>query len=50
MDYNGEFVSFKKILVFGVEGSGKTTFVQRIDKRFFTDEKPSEESNQNNII
>ena len=47
MEYNGEFLSFKKILVFGAEGSGKTSFVQRIEKRYFTEEQPSQESNQN---
>ena len=47
MEYNGEFFSFKKILVFGAVGSGKTSFVQRIEKRYFTEEEPSENSNQN---
>ena len=45
MEYNEEFVSLKKILIFGAKGCGKTSFVQRIEKRFFTDEQPSGESN-----
>ena len=40
-----EFVSFKKVLVFGAESTGKTTFKNQIKKDKFIEEKPSKDSN-----
>lgn len=40
-----EFVSFKKVLVFGAESTGKTTLKSQIKKDKFIEEKPSKDSN-----
>ena len=33
-----EFTSYKKLLIFGSEGSGKTSLSKRIERDSFTDE------------
>ena len=38
MDKDNEYISYKKLLVFGAEGSGKTTFSKYLE----TDGTPSE--------
>ena len=40
-----EFLSFKKICIFGSERVGKTTLVSRIENKNFTEEAPSTSSN-----
>ena len=40
-----EYASFKKVLIFGSEGSGKTSLVKRIEKGHFSEESPSDEGN-----
>ena len=42
MDASGEFASFKKIVIFGNKGSGKTSLSKRIERGSFTNEQPSE--------
>ena len=36
------FASYKKVLVFGKEGTGKTTFTKYIEKGYFTNESHTE--------
>lgn len=42
MENSPEFVSFKKVIIFGNEGSGKTTLVRSIEKGSFTEETHSD--------
>ena len=44
MDASGEFASFKKVVIFGNKGSGKTSLSKRIERGSFTNEQPSENS------
>ena len=37
-----EFASYKKLIVFGSEGTGKTSLSKRIERGSFTNEQPSE--------
>ena len=37
-----EFKSFKKMIIFGKEGSGKSSLTKRLEKGSFTEESPSE--------
>ena len=43
------FASYKKVLVFGKEGTGKTTFTKYIEKGNFTNETHTENRNFNNF-
>ena len=36
-----EFASFKKVMIFGNEGSGKSSLSKRIERGSFTEEQPS---------
>ena len=45
MDEKIEFASFKKVLIFGTGGSGKTSLVQRLKNGSFSEESPSESGN-----
>ena len=40
-----EYVSYKKLLIFGSEGSGKTSLSKRLEKDSFTQESHSENGN-----
>ena len=42
MDNAPEFVSYKKLLIFGTEGVGKTTLTKYIEKDSFTSESHTE--------
>jgi len=43
MDNSPEFVSYKKVIIFGSEGVGKTTLTKSIEKGVFTNESHSEQ-------
>lgn len=45
MDNSDEFVSYKKVLVFGAQSTGKSTLTERLIKNVFIDQNPSKESN-----
>lgn len=36
-----EYVSYKKIIIFGIEGVGKTSLTSRLENKFFKEEDPS---------
>lgn len=38
MDKNSEFVSYKKLVIFGSEGSGKSTLTASIEKGVFSEQ------------
>ena len=38
MDNTSEFVSYKKLIIFGSEGSGKTTLTTLIEKGVFSEQ------------
>jgi GTPase SAR1 family protein len=40
-----EFISYKKILIFGSEGVGKTSLTTRFENEYFQEEIPSTASN-----
>ena len=42
MDNAPQFVSYKKLLIFGTEGVGKTTLTKSIEKGAFTNESHTE--------
>ena len=42
MDSAPEFVSYKKVLIFGSEGSGKTTLSKYLEKGTFSNETHTE--------
>jgi GTPase SAR1 family protein len=41
MDTKMEFVSYKKVIIFGSEGTGKTSLTSRLESGSFKDESPS---------
>ena len=47
MKNTSEFISYKKILVFGAESTGKTTFTKRLIKGEFSEESPTQDSDKN---
>ena len=47
MDHTTEFVSYKKILVFGAESTGKTTLTNRLIKGEFCEKSPPKDSDKN---
>lgn len=49
MENTPEFVSYKKLIIFGTEGSGKTSLTRRFEKGSFTEESHTE-SGKLNII
>jgi GTPase SAR1 family protein len=48
MDEN-EYISYKKVIVFGGQGSGKTTLKNYIQRGSFIEEKPKEDEGKYNI-
>ena len=42
MEKTPEFISYKKVLVFGASGTGKTTLSKYIEKGEFSDESHTE--------
>jgi GTPase SAR1 family protein len=40
-----EFISYKKIIIFGSEGTGKTSLTSRFENNFFKEENPSTNGN-----
>lgn len=46
MEHASEFISYKKILVFGAELTGKTTLTNRLIKGEFSEEIPKQDSNK----
>jgi GTPase SAR1 family protein len=42
MDASEEFTSYKKVIIFGNEGSGKTSLTKRIERGSFTNESHTE--------
>ena len=49
MENTPEFVSYKKLIIFGAEGSGKTSLTKTFEKGNFTNESHSD-SGKLNII
>ena len=50
MENGPEFVSYKKLLIFGTESVGKTTLTKSMEKGAFTNESHTENGKQNIII
>ena len=42
MDNTSEFVSYKKLIIFGSEGSGKTTLTTSVEKGVFSEQSHSD--------
>ena len=49
MENTPEFVSYKKLIIFGAEGSGKTSLTKTFEKGTFTNETHSENGKLNII-
>ena len=45
MESNNEFIFFKKIVIFGAEGSGKSSLTSMFENMNFSEESPSDYSN-----
>ena len=46
MENKAEFIAYKKLLIFGAEQSGKSSFVSKLETNSFPDEyTPSEKGN-----
>jgi GTPase SAR1 family protein len=50
METSSDYVSYKKVLVFGSEGTGKTSFTKRLEQDLFEDESHTEEGKIKLII
>jgi GTPase SAR1 family protein len=50
MENSPEFVSYKKVLIFGAVGSGKTTLTRYIEKGSFSNETHTENGKNNNLV
>ena len=40
-----EFSSYMKVIIYGVEGSGKSSLTKRLEKGFFTEETHTDSGN-----
>ena len=40
-----EYVSYKKVIIFGSQGSGKSSLTSRLEKGSFSTENPTEDGN-----
>jgi GTPase SAR1 family protein len=49
MDSDMEFISYKKLVIFGAKGSGKTSFIKSIQHMKFEEDSISEDG-KNNIF
>ena len=45
MESNDDFISYKKVLLFGDEGTGKTSFINRLKKEKFNESIPHTSDN-----
>lgn len=45
MESDNEYIYFKKIIIFGTEGSGKSSLTSMFEKKEFTEEAHSDFSN-----
>ena len=43
METSSDYVSYKKVLVFGSEGTGKTSFTKRLEQDLFEDESHTQD-------
>jgi GTPase SAR1 family protein len=50
METSSDYVSYKKVLVFGSEGTGKTSFTKRLEQDLFEDESHTKEGKIKLII
>ena len=50
METSSDYVSYKKVLVFGSEGTGKTSFTKRLEQDLFEDESHTNEGKIKLII
>lgn len=46
MEQEPKFILFKKLLIFGAKGSGKSTMSMILDKKEFNEEEPAVESQE----
>jgi pantothenate kinase-related protein Tda10 len=46
MERDPKFILFKKLLIFGGKGSGKSTMSMILDKKEFNEEEPAVESQE----
>ena len=45
MESAAEFASYKKVVIFGSEGSGKTSLTKRIERGSFTNQSHTDDCN-----
>ena len=45
MENKAEFVSYKKVIIFGSQDSGKSSLTSRLEKGSFSTENPTEDGN-----
>ena len=50
MESSPEFVSYKKVLVFGANGTGKSTLTKYIEKGSFSNELHTENGKNNHLF
>ena len=49
MNSDMEFISYKKLVIFGAKGSGKTSFIKSIQHQEFEENSISEDGKNKNI-